>query len=132
MEATRFLRKINPEDPTKYDYVLSRISIMGYCAKNLARSQCYMCPLINLCKSSRLPKIVEAKPLTPVEMEILKDFLKAHGGEFDKVITEYTLGRYSADALLHMKNCNEYIVEVERGIELYSYRASGNLQIFVL
>jgi uncharacterized protein (TIGR02757 family) len=122
LEATRFLRGINPEDPTKYDYVLSRVSIMGYCAKNLARSQCYLCPLINICKSSKLPRIAEAKPLTSVEMEILEDFLKIHGGEFDKVVTEYTLGRYSADALMHAKTCNEYIVEVEREL---NYMAIG-------
>ncbi|MEG9194112.1 MAG: DUF2400 family protein [Candidatus Methanoglobus sp.] len=30
LEATGFLRKLNPDDPTKYDYVLSRLSIMGY------------------------------------------------------------------------------------------------------
>ncbi|MCS7369517.1 MAG: DUF2400 family protein [archaeon GBS-70-058] len=122
LEATKFLRKINPEDPTKYDYVLSRISIMGYCAKNIAKSQCYMCPLINLCNSSKSPKIIEAKPLTPVEMEILEDFLKIHGREFDKVITEYTLGKYSADAFIHAKSCIEYIVEVEREL---NYTAIG-------
>jgi len=69
-----------------------------------------------------LPRIAEAKPLTSVEMEILEDFLKIHGGEFDKVVTEYTLGRYSADALMHAKTCNEYIVEVEREL---NYMAIG-------
>lgn len=61
LEATRFLRKLNPEDPTKYDYVLSRVAIMGYCAKDMARSLCCLCPIASICKSSKLPKLVKAK-----------------------------------------------------------------------
>ena len=62
------MRRVNPEDPVKYDYVLSRVSIMGYCARDLARSQCFMCPLASVCASSGLPKQVEAKPLSKGEM----------------------------------------------------------------
>ena len=88
------MKRVNPEDPMKYDYVASRVSIMGYCAKDLARSQCYPCLLVNVCASSRLPKPVESKPLTSVKAEILKDFLKLQGEEFDRVVTEYPLGRF--------------------------------------
>ena len=122
LEATRFLKRVNPEDPAKYDYVLSRVSIMGYCARDLARSQCCMCLLASVCLSSRLPKQVEAKPLSKGEMEILEDFLKLRGEDFDRVVTEYPLGRFSADALLHAKGCTEYVVEVEREL---NYAAIG-------
>jgi len=122
LEATRFLRRVNPEDPVKYDYVLSRVSIMGYCARDVARSQCCMCPLASVCLSSRLPKQVEARPLSKGEMEILEDFLRLRGEDFDRVVTEYPLGRFSADALLHAKGCTEYVVEVEREL---NYAAIG-------
>ncbi|RSN73174.1 DUF2400 family protein [Candidatus Methanodesulfokora washburnensis] len=124
LKTTRFLRKLNPEDPTKYDYVLSRISIMGYCTKDPARSLCCFCPIANLCKSSKLPKTVKAKPLTKREMEILEEYIKIHGEELDKIITEYPLEKYSADAVIHMRKCDEYVVEVE---EELNYNAIGQV-----
>jgi uncharacterized protein (TIGR02757 family) len=124
LEATRFLRKLNPEDPTKYDYVLSRVAIMGYCAKDMARSLCCLCLIASICNSSKLPKLVKAKLLTKEEMEILKGYIEAHKGELNRVITEYPLGKYSADALLHTVSCDEYVVEVEREL---NYNAIGQV-----
>jgi len=122
LKATRFLRKLNPKDPTKYDYVLSRISIMGYCAKDVTRSSCFLCPIASVCRTSRLPEVFMPKPLTKREMEIFEEYLKVHRGELDLVSTEYQLGRYSADALLHTIYCEEYVVEVE---EELNYSAIG-------
>ena len=48
--------------------------------------------------------------------------LKIKYKAYDCVIIEYMLRRYSADALMHAKTCNEYIVEVERGL---NYMAIG-------
>jgi uncharacterized protein (TIGR02757 family) len=124
LEATRFLRRLNPEDPTKYDYVLSRVSMMGYCAKDLARSQCCLCPIASACASSRLPKPVRARPLAKEEVEILRKYLEVYGKELDMVVTEYPLGRYSADALIHTVHCDEYVVEVEREL---NYSAIGQV-----
>jgi len=124
LKATRFLRRLNPEDPTKYDYMLSRISIMGYCAKDLARTLCYLCPLANICSASRLPKEIKVKPLTKREMKILEEYIKTNKERIDKVITEYPLGRFSADALIHMVKCDEYVAEVE---EELNYNAIGQV-----
>lgn len=38
--VTSILRKINPNDPAKYDYVLSRPAIMGYCTRKIEKSLC--------------------------------------------------------------------------------------------
>jgi len=124
LEATSFLRRLNPEDPTKYDYVLSRASIMGYCAKDAARSLCCLCPVASVCKSSRLPKLVEARPLAEREMEMLRKYVEAHRRGLDRVVTGYPLGRYSADALIHIVDCDEYVVEVE---EELNYSAIGQV-----
>jgi uncharacterized protein (TIGR02757 family) len=124
LKATSFLRRLNPEDPTKYDYVLSRISIMGYCAKDLARTLCFLCPLANICSTSILPKEIKVKPLTKREMKILEGYIKTNKERIDKVITEYPLGRFSADALIHMVKCDEYVAEVE---EELNYNAIGQV-----
>ena len=42
--------------------------------------------------------------------------------EFDRVVTEYALGRFSADALLHARSCSEFVVEVEKEL---NYAAIG-------
>ena len=83
---------MNPEDPTKYDYVLSKASIIGYCAKDLARSQCCLCPIASVCASSRLPKPARARPLAKEEVEILRKYLEVYGKELDMVVTEYHWG----------------------------------------
>ena len=53
IRVTCFLRHVNSEDPAKYDYVLSRPSIMGYCVKQSGKSKCYLCPIYEICESSR-------------------------------------------------------------------------------
>jgi len=113
LKATRFLRKINPSDPAKYDYLLSRLSIMKYCAKEHARSRCYLCPIAKVCVSANVPIVPKSKPLTGREGKIFERFLEIYGNIIDSVSTEYPLDNYSTDALIHMVNCNNYIVEVE-------------------
>lgn len=124
LEATRFLRRINPEDPVKYDYLLSRISIMGYCAKDASRSKCYLCPLVGACKSSAFKPEPKAAALRGREGEIFERFLNHHRGEFDLVKTEYPLGSYTADAVLHKPDCETYVVEVEESL---NYNAIGQV-----
>ncbi len=50
-KITETLRQINPEDPIKYDYVLSRPPLLGICLREHVLSHCSVCPLRNLCKS---------------------------------------------------------------------------------
>ncbi len=47
---TSILRKINLEDPIKYDFVLSRPVILGLCNKDIYESYCWVCPLKNVCR----------------------------------------------------------------------------------
>lgn len=124
LKATRFLRKINPEDPVKYDYLLSRISIMGFCAKDHSRSICTLCPLVNICKSSKFIPEQRVAVLRGREHEIFEKFIKVYGHEFDSIKIEYPLGRYSADALLHKINCETYVAEVEKEL---NYNAIGQV-----
>lgn len=97
---------------------------MGYCAKELYKSRCYLCPLINVCKFSRFTPIPKAKALRGKERKIFEVFLKIYGHEFDDVRTECPLGRYSADALLHKTSCETYITEVENEL---NYNAIGQV-----
>lgn len=123
IKITKIFKDINPEDPIKYDYVFSRPAIMGYCRKNPSENKCYLCPLNSLCKSRKPPPKTEGKPLASMtERKILNEFLDAYGHQFDKVSTEYPLGLKKADAVVHMKNCKWYVVEVE---EKLSYTAIG-------
>ena len=46
---TSILREINPEDPVKYDFVLSRPVILGLCNKDIMESYCWVCPLRKIC-----------------------------------------------------------------------------------
>jgi len=124
LKATYFLRKINPDDPVKYDYLFSRLYIMGYCTKDLARSKCYLCPLINICASSQIPIKPKARILSKREQEIFEKYLKAYKHEIDFFAIEYPLGEYSADAIIHKSNCENYIIEVENKL---NYNAIGQV-----
>lgn len=124
IDATRFLRELNPDDPVKYDYLLSRVSIMGYCAKELEKSRCHLCPLVNVCEASRFKPEPHHVPLRGKEREIFEKFLSVYGEEFDSVTTEYLLEGYRADAVLHRRNCETWIVEVE---EKLNYNAIGQV-----
>ncbi len=50
---TRKLKEINPDDPIKYDFVISRPAILGLCNKDLGSSFCNLCPLRNVCRTYR-------------------------------------------------------------------------------
>lgn len=124
LKATKFFRSLNSSDPVKYDYILSRIAIMGYCAKELTKSKCFLCPLGNICRYSRIKYKPKAKALRGKEREIFEKYLKIYGHEIDSVITEYPLGKYSTDAVLHKSSCKTYVVEVEHKL---NYNAIGQI-----
>ncbi|OYT39623.1 MAG: hypothetical protein B6U89_03825 [Desulfurococcales archaeon ex4484_58] len=50
---TSELAKLEPEDPAKYDFVLSRPQILGICLKKIEYSHCSVCPLKDFCKRSK-------------------------------------------------------------------------------
>lgn len=133
-QVTAFLRSVNPSDPAKYDYVLSRPAIMGYCARSPHDCACTLCPLSTLCRSARLPEAPPPqRPLSPGERELLERFVRLHsarlGVDERGVLTEYPIGRYRVDAVLHSRDCTWYVVEVERELndqavgQVIKYRA---------
>ncbi len=116
IKVTRFLRRINPEDPAKYDFVLSRPSIMGYCAKDPFRNKCYLCPLLEICKSAHGLPEPKAKPLSSEkERRIFEIFRLRQQHMFDRIYTEYEIGGRKIDVVAHEKNCNYWVIEVESG-----------------
>ena len=100
---------------------------MGYCAKNHAQSKCYLCSIANICASSHDIAVPKSKPLTRKEQVIFEGFLKIHGNEVERVVTEYPLGSYSADAVIYLKDCKYYVVEVEQEL---NYVAIGQAIIY--
>jgi uncharacterized protein (TIGR02757 family) len=49
-DATRTLRLLDPADPVKYDFALSRLGIVGDCRHRRVPSVCGACPLEALCR----------------------------------------------------------------------------------
>ncbi len=47
------LKRINPDDPIKYDFVLSRPALLGICLRNIDFSHCWTCPLREICRIGR-------------------------------------------------------------------------------
>jgi len=48
-EITENLRQINPKDPLKYDFALTRLGILRECVGKNKNELCVKCPLRNLC-----------------------------------------------------------------------------------
>jgi uncharacterized protein (TIGR02757 family) len=51
-EATRWLRRLNPEDPVAYDWSLSRLGILAECATERTRRHCERCAVRPVCRAS--------------------------------------------------------------------------------
>ncbi len=114
--ARDLMRKINPKDPAKYDYVFSRPSIMGYCARDFESRTCRYCPLREMCRASRVPEAVGEKRAlkSPEENAILERHLVQLGAKAEWVDKEVPLGRYRADAIIHFRGDGDQVAEVER------------------
>ncbi len=52
-EATRWLARVDPEDPVRFDWALSRLGILAECVKDPLRSRCGDCALRPACRVSR-------------------------------------------------------------------------------
>ena len=51
-EATGWLSKIEPEDPTRFDWALSRLGILAECVRDPRRSRCDGCAVRPVCRAS--------------------------------------------------------------------------------
>ncbi len=49
LEVTAELRRMDAEDPVRYDYALCRLGILGTCPRKRERRQCAACPLFDVC-----------------------------------------------------------------------------------
>ncbi len=127
VNVTRLLRKINPKDPAKYDYVLSRPAIMKYCTKNPDKRRCYLCPLARACQNASLE--VPIKTPSPGERELISDFPAQYSERLgiDWHCLEYKLGKRKADLVFHVSTCEWWVVEAE--VEL-NYQAIGQAVVY--
>ncbi len=48
-ELTANLRKLNPDDPVRYDFAICSLGKLGHCAKTPSPARCNVCALKNLC-----------------------------------------------------------------------------------
>ncbi len=48
-EVTTALRQIDPEDPVRFDFALSRLGILDRCPNRPVRELCRQCPLVDVC-----------------------------------------------------------------------------------
>jgi uncharacterized protein (TIGR02757 family) len=49
-DATRTLRLLDPEDPVRYDFALSRLGIVGDCRHRRVPRVCSACPIERICR----------------------------------------------------------------------------------
>ena len=49
MEVTRALRRLDPEDPVKYDFALARLGILDECPRRRVSAKCARCPVKAIC-----------------------------------------------------------------------------------
>ena len=52
-EVTEALRRVDPEDPLKYDFALSHLGILGDCPGIRTLPGCAPCPLVSVCRAGR-------------------------------------------------------------------------------
>jgi uncharacterized protein (TIGR02757 family) len=53
LEVTEALRACDPEDPTRYDFALSRLGILDLCQKTYRKEICDDCDLLPVCQFAR-------------------------------------------------------------------------------
>lgn len=50
LEITENLKKLDPDDPIKYDFALSRLGILDKCERRYRENVCNLCELKNVCR----------------------------------------------------------------------------------
>jgi len=81
----KIFRTINPADPVKYDYVLSRPVILGLCNREIETSYCWVCPLRRIC---RLASILD---LDRQRTKSIEELMKNSGREKNKAVHDKIL-----------------------------------------
>ena len=57
-EITRALRRLDPDDPVRYDFALCHLGMSGLCPARRDPSRCAACPLASVCLSGRTSRRV--------------------------------------------------------------------------
>lgn len=52
LELTRFLRKLDPDDPVKYDFALCSYGKLGYCVRKIDPEKCDSCEMAPICSKT--------------------------------------------------------------------------------
>jgi uncharacterized protein (TIGR02757 family) len=53
LEVTRGLKACNAQDPTRYDFSISRLGILDLCQRSYRPEICERCELVTVCKFAR-------------------------------------------------------------------------------
>lgn len=53
LEVTSALKKIHPQDPTRYDFALSRLGILEICQRSYREEICQKCQLLTVCRFAK-------------------------------------------------------------------------------
>lgn len=51
-EITGNLRRIDPQDPVRFDFALAHMGISGECQRTRVESVCSRCPMVNVCQAA--------------------------------------------------------------------------------
>ncbi len=52
LELTRFLRKLDPDDPVKYDFAICSYGKLGYCVRKIDPEKCDSCEMAPICSKT--------------------------------------------------------------------------------
>ncbi|MEM4522617.1 MAG: DUF2400 family protein [Nitrososphaeria archaeon] len=98
LKITELLKQINPEDPIKYDFVLSRPALLGWCLKETEYSHCLTCLLKQACKigskTSTYSKLFETKLKEPIEAKNPENLIRKHD-HLVKIAYQYFIEKYN-------------------------------------
>jgi len=115
IKLTEIFKKLDPRDPTKYDFPLSRITILGICKSKYEESDCNICPLRNHCRK-RLTKKIYIEEEKTSEHDYLKRIFKDKNPWNAECISEHAVnGRI--DIICFKPSINNpteiYLVEIK-------------------
>lgn len=126
LRIANLLKEISPNDPIKYDFILSRPAIANYCLKDLSSSRCYICPLFGIClNSNEKSKNINRNKLShSQEYELFTRYLQLNNDKYDQIKTDVNMGNTTVDILLHEIDNGWLVGEVE---DQLSYESIGQI-----
>ncbi|ADB58827.1 DUF2400 family protein [Archaeoglobus profundus] len=118
IRVTDYFRSVNPQDPAKYDYVLSRPAILDICKKSLEYSGCDACLLNEICLTGRENirniRLVVEEEVDKTRHDYIRDLFKSRNPwKASCVREEYLNGRADIVCYLPDMKSPERIVVVE-------------------